>query len=114
MARLYTYLGTEWIYAPATFDIGGHTYTPDFYIPETDTYIEVKNFWGDYSKNRDTKFRETHPNIQLEVILKEEYLKLEERYAYLIPNWEYKNSVFENQRIPEKRKETLQKNESLI
>ncbi|MFZ2167889.1 MAG: hypothetical protein WAV50_03410 [Minisyncoccia bacterium] len=94
VARLYTYLKVKWEYTPKSFDIGGHSYTPDFYLSETDTYIEVKNFWGEYSRVRDEKFRATHPDIRLEVILKDEYLDLEKKYAHLIPCWEYKNSVF--------------------
>jgi len=94
MARLYTYLKVQWEYTPRSFDIGGHTYTPDFYLPETDTYVEVKNFWGEYSRIRDTKFRATHPEVHIEVILKNVYLELEQTYAHLIPNWEYKNSIF--------------------
>lgn len=92
MARLYTYLKVKWEYTPYSFDIGGQMYTPDFYLPETDTYIEVKNFWGEYSRIRDEKFRKTHPDINLKVILKEEYLELEQKYAPLLLYWEYKNS----------------------
>jgi hypothetical protein len=94
MARLYNYLKIKWAYAPRSFDIGGHTYTPDFYLPESDTYVEVKNFWGEYSKVRDLQFRKTHRNIRLDVLLKDEYLKLEKKYAHLITAWEYKNSPF--------------------
>ena len=88
----YMYLNISWQYSPVSFDIGGHTYTPDFYLPEKDTYIEVKNFWWGYSEIRDEKFRRCYPNVRLEVILKEEYLALERRYSRFIPNWEYKNS----------------------
>lgn len=95
MARLYTHLGVKWKYTPRSFDIGGHTYTPDFYLPETDTYIEVKNFWGEYSRIRDEKFRTMHPTLHLKVVLKDDYLELEKVYAHLIPYWEYKNSRFE-------------------
>lgn len=94
IARLYTYLKIKWEYAPKSFDIGGQKYTPDFYLPESGTYVEVKNFWWSYSKIRDGKFRERYPNIRLDVILKEQYLELEKKYAHLIPNWEYKNSRF--------------------
>lgn len=94
MARLYTFSGVVWEYAPKTFDIGGQTYTPDFYLPESDTYVEVKNFWGTYSRIRDTKFRKAFPSIHLKVLLKDEYVQLEKRYAKFIPTWEYKNSVF--------------------
>ncbi len=95
VARLYTYLGVKWEYASVSFDIGGHTYTPDFYLPGTNAYVEVKNFLGEYSRIRDEKFRAAHPAVRLKVILKEEYLELEQAYAHLIPRWEYKNSKFE-------------------
>lgn len=96
MGRLYSYLGITWLYAPQTFDIGGQRYTPDFYLPESDTYVEVKNFWNDYSRIRDEKFRNSYPNLRLKVILKDEYLALEKTYARLIPMWEYKNSPTES------------------
>jgi len=94
VARVYNYLGTIWEYEPKTFDIGGQMYTPDFYLPKSNTYIEVKNFWGKYSKERDTKFRKVYPDMILNVILKKQYLELEHQYAQLIPKWEYNNSEF--------------------
>ncbi len=30
----------KWFYEPKTFDLGNTTYTPDFYLPETDVYIK--------------------------------------------------------------------------
>ena len=48
IARLYNYMGIKWLYAPKSFDIGGQFYTPDFYLPKLDKYIEVKNFWWKY------------------------------------------------------------------
>jgi hypothetical protein len=95
IARLYIFLGIAWVYAPTSFDIGGQKYTPDFYLPERNMYIEVKNFWNEFSKNRDEKFRKAHPNVKLQVILKNDYLRLEKRYANYIPAWEYKNTKFE-------------------
>ncbi len=94
VARIYTYLNIVWIYAPTHFYLGKQTYTPDFYLPITNTYVEVKNFWWKYSKERDEKFRKLYPNIKLEVILKTEYATLEGQYAKLIPTWEYKSSAF--------------------
>lgn len=32
----------KWLYESKTFDLGNTTYTPDFYLPETDEYIEIK------------------------------------------------------------------------
>ena len=77
-----------------TFDLGTQNYTPDFYLPKTKTYVEVKNFLWKYSKIRDQKFRKLYPNTKLHLLLKEEYLKLEGRYSPKIPAWEFKNSKF--------------------
>ena len=94
IARFYNHLGIIWEYAPSVFDIGGQMYTPDFYLPERDTYVEVKNFWWRYSKERDKKFRKLYPHLKLEVILKKDYLAIEKRYSSVISNWEYRNSPF--------------------
>ena len=94
-ARLLNYLGIEWVYEPKTFDLGSQNYTPDFYLPKFNTYIEVKNFLWKYSRIRDEKFRKLYPNIKLNLLLKEDYSKLENKYSPLIKNWEYKNSPFE-------------------
>ena len=92
IARLFTVLKIKWEYSPKTFDIGGQKYTPDFYLPDKDIYIEVKNFWWAYSKIRDEKFRERYPNIRLDVILKDEYLWLEKYCSHMVLHWEYKYS----------------------
>lgn len=89
MARMYTYLGIEWKYEPVTFDIGGHTYTPDFYLPRYDEFIEVKNFWNDYAAKRDAQFRKTNPSIYLRLLLRDEYAALQELYGKVIPHWEF-------------------------
>ncbi len=92
IARLCDFLKIKWIHQPKVFDLGFQNYTPDFYLPEYDFYVEVKNFLNDYSKRRDREFRKKYPDLDLLLILKEDYLKLEEKYASLISNWEYKNS----------------------
>lgn len=93
-ARLLNYLKVKWEYAPKTFDLGTQNYTPDFYLPESNLYIEVKNFMWKYSKIRDDKFRKLYPNIKLQLLLKEDYLKLQNKYAKFIKNWEYMHSIF--------------------
>ncbi len=92
MARIFTYLGVSWVHQPKTFDLQGQMYTPDFYLPGYDLYVEVKNFLGEYSKERDERFRKLYSDTKLWLLLKPEYLELENRYSKLIPEWEYKNS----------------------
>lgn len=88
VARVFNLVGIKWKYAPRIFDLGEHTYRPDFYLPEHDTYIEVKNFMGEYSQNRDTLFRYKFPNLQLELIMKKEYLELAAHYRPFVDLWE--------------------------
>lgn len=82
-------LKVEWIHQPQTFQLESQKYTPDFYLPQLDLYIEIKNFLNDYSRNRDEEFRRVYPNLKLELILKKEYLLLEDQYADEIPMWEF-------------------------
>jgi hypothetical protein len=88
IARVFTLVGIEWLYAPTIFDLGAHTYRPDFYLPNDDIYIEIKNFMGTYSLQRDTLFREIFFHRKLEVIGKEEYKEIAYHYQPLIDTWE--------------------------
>src|SRR3989338_10902783 len=93
-ARILNYLGIKWEYEPKTFNLEVQNYTPDFYLPNENKYIEIKNFLWKYSIIRDEKFRTLYPDVILELLLKEDYLKLQEKYAKFIKNWEYNNSKF--------------------
>lgn len=89
MARIYNQVGLIWEYAPKTFDLGEHTYKPDFYLPTHETYVEVKNYLGGYSLERDKAFRHKFPKIKLDLILKKDYLEIKSNYKDLVEHWEY-------------------------
>ncbi len=93
-ARVLNYLNVRWEYEPKTFDLETQNYTPDFYLPDSNEYVEVKNFLWKYSKVRDEKFRKLYPKIKLQLLLKEDYLKLQNKYAKFIVNWEFNSSPF--------------------
>ncbi len=103
LARLFNFLNVKWVHQPRTFDLRDQTYTPDFYLPDYDLYLEVKNFMGDYSRARHEKFKKYYTRVKLELILKPNYLEFETKFSKSIPKWEYKNSKFEfisSKRIP--------------
>jgi len=58
--------GIKWKYEYKTFDLGSTTYTPDFYLPEFDCYIEIKGYWRDDAKKK-FKFVQKYFNIDLDV-----------------------------------------------
>lgn len=53
--------GIKWEYEPKAFElkINGKdtTYTPDFYLPEFDCYIEIKGWWRNDAKEKFLKFQ---------------------------------------------------------
>jgi hypothetical protein len=55
----------KWEYEPKTFDLGNTTYTPDFYLPEFDCYVEIKGWIRKNVKQKLLKFNKKFPNICL-------------------------------------------------
>ena len=64
----------KWKYEPKTFDLGDCTYTPDFYLPEFNSYIEIKGYFTDYARNKINKFKKLYNNINFK-LYKERQLK---------------------------------------
>lgn len=62
----------KWQYEPKTFDLGNTTYTPDFYLPESDTYIEVKGFWRDDAREKFILFKQLYSRVNLVLLTKKE------------------------------------------
>jgi len=89
MARVFNLVGLKWEFSPKIFDLGEHTYRPDFYLPDFDMFIEVKNFLSPYSLERDVLFRQKYPHVKLVLILKDDYLEIKSNYKELVDNWEY-------------------------
>jgi hypothetical protein len=88
-ARILNFKGIAWKFQPKRFQLETQKYTPDFYLPALDEYIEIKNFLSDYSKRRDDEFRKCFPHVKLTLILKSDYLELQKQFAPLINTWEY-------------------------
>lgn len=58
----------KWQYESKAFDLGDTTYTPDFYLPEKDLYIEVKGYWRVDAKNKFKLFQKLYSNITILII----------------------------------------------
>jgi len=61
--------GIKWEYEPKAFELiiknKETTYTPDFYLPEFDLWIEIKGWWRRNGKNKFNWFKKNYKNIQL-------------------------------------------------
>ena len=62
--------GIKWQYESKVFDLGICTYTPDFYLLETDTYIEIKGWWRDKSKYKFELFKQIYPQERISILTK--------------------------------------------
>ena len=53
-------------------------YTPDFYLPDHDMYLEIKGFWRGTDKEKMKLVKEQHPTLNIAIIEKEDFEKIME------------------------------------
>jgi len=68
--------GIKWQYEPKAFDLGNCTYRPDFYLSETDTYIEIKGFWRKDALKKFRLFQKLCSNIKIKVLMQKDLIRL--------------------------------------
>jgi len=71
-AKYLDKLGINWRYEFKTFDLGNTTYTPDFYLPNQDLYIEIKGWSSDVFIKKFKLFKKLYPKIKIDVLHKEQ------------------------------------------
>jgi hypoxanthine phosphoribosyltransferase len=89
-AKLLDYYRVPWHYEPRTFVLARteegkvvEAFTPDFYLPEQDLYLEVTAMKQSLvtRKNRKLrKLRELYPDVQIKLFYKRDIQRLAERY----------------------------------
>jgi hypoxanthine phosphoribosyltransferase len=90
-ARLLDFYQIDWRYEPTSFDLewdkDGHVvqrFTPDFYLPAYDLYIEITTLNQKLvtRKNRKVRrLRELYPDVQCKVFYQRDYLSLVTKYG---------------------------------
>jgi hypothetical protein len=81
-ARILDFYGLRWEYEPRTFDLEWDTmgkvtlgFTPDFYLPDQDLYIELTTLRPQLSTIKNKKMRlmaELYPNINIKLLKRRE------------------------------------------
>ena len=90
-AKMLDYYGVPWEYEPTTFvlerDPDGRVtsaFTPDFYLPEQDLYVEITAMKQSLvtRKNRKLrKLRERYPDVNIKLFYKRDIDRLAQRYG---------------------------------
>jgi bifunctional protein TilS/HprT len=91
LAKLLDFYGVEWRYEPTTFvlewDSTGQPtmgFTPDFYLPAHDVYIEITTLSQKLVTKKNAKVRRLralHPEVQVRIIYQRDYVGLLEKYG---------------------------------
>jgi hypoxanthine phosphoribosyltransferase len=90
-ARLLDFYAIDWEYEPTSFDIDfdadGNVvarFTPDFYLPSYDLYIEITTLNQKLvtKKNRKVRrLRERYPEVKCKIFYQRDYLSLVAKYG---------------------------------
>jgi hypothetical protein len=90
-AKVLDYYGLPWLYEPTTFvleqDEDGRVleaFSPDFYLPEQDLYLEITVMKQSLvtRKNRKLrKLRERYPHVNIKLFYKRDIERLGQRYG---------------------------------
>jgi hypothetical protein len=90
-ARLLSMYGVTWLYEPLEFPLAWddkgvptRAFRPDFYLPDSATFIELTVLEQRLvtKKNRKVReFRSLYPEVRLEVVYRGDFLALAERHG---------------------------------
>ena len=91
LAKLLDFYGVQWEYEPQTFvlewdEAGNPTrcFTPDFYLPAYDLFIEITTLSQKLVTKKNAKarrLRELHPEINIRIMYQRDYVGLLEKYG---------------------------------
>lgn len=94
-AKILDYYRVPWEYEPRTFilerDAAGNileAFTPDFYLPDLDLYLEVTQMKQSLvtTKNRKVRrLREQYPDIRIKLLYKNDFIQLAKKYDFTPP-----------------------------
>ena len=90
-ARLLDFYGIDWEYEPRSFPIefdeGGNPtgyFTPDFYLPDEDLFIEITTMNQKLVTKKNRKVRQLralHPEVHCKIFYQRDYLSLVRKYG---------------------------------
>jgi hypoxanthine phosphoribosyltransferase len=93
--RILDFYGIAWEYEPRSFplrwedDHVAEAFTPDFYLPDLDLYVELTTLKQGLVTEKHRKLRllrELYPNVRIKFLNKRDYLRLLAKYGYGPPS----------------------------
>lgn len=90
-AKILDFYGVVWQYEPRTFPLQwdgervAEAFTPDFYLPDLDLYLELTTLKQDLVREKNRKVRlvrQLYPEVKVRLLYKRDYLRLLAKYGY--------------------------------
>jgi hypoxanthine phosphoribosyltransferase len=90
-ARILDFYNMEWVYEPRSFPLNWdcdrvtEMFTPDFYLPSIDLYVELTTLKQSLVTNKNRKLRrlqELYPEIKITLLYKNDYNHLLAKYGF--------------------------------
>ena len=90
-ARILDFYGITWQYEPRSFPLRWEhdhvveAFTPDFYLPDLDMYVEITTLKTGLTADKNRKMRllkQLHPEVNIKLLKKRDYLRLLAKYGY--------------------------------
>jgi hypoxanthine phosphoribosyltransferase len=91
LARILDFYGIRWEYEPHSFPLRWEgdrvveAFTPDFYLPDLDLYVEVTTLRGGLNteKNRKVRLlRQLYPQVRVKLLKRRDVFRLLAKYGY--------------------------------
>ena len=90
-AKLFDYHRIAWEYEPRTFVLDydergniAEAFTPDFYLPDLDLFVEVTEMKQSLVtiKNRKVrKMREKYPDVRIKLLYRKDFVRMAQKYG---------------------------------
>ena len=97
-AKLLDFYQIDWLYEPTTFEIewdrdgqATQRFSPDFYLPQFDVYIEITTLNQKLVTKKNRKIRRLttlYPDVQCKILYQRDYLNLLVKYGLEPPSHE--------------------------
>lgn len=93
-ARYLVFSGIQWEFEPTTFWFDGikrgvRSYTPDFFLPVTNVYIELKGWMDKKSLTKLKRMKKYHPSVVVQLVDWKQYQAIQKTVGKIIKDWEW-------------------------
>ena len=95
-ARVFDWYGVPWEYEPRTFVLERaadgrivEAFTPDFYLPDEDLYLEITTMRQPLVTRKNRKVRQLrrlYPDVNVKIFYRRDIERLARRFRFALPN----------------------------